>query len=239
MLLDTGEGQPAYLPLLQEALSALGPAARVLSIVLSHHHGDHVKGLAGVLSLLWKRGGPVPRVYKWPGTEAQDAPLRATLLEHATAVAASAPLLESLEHGQQLLPAGSLVQLEVMHTPGHTQDSVALLCRHLATAPSLFTADTVLGHSTAVFEDLSAYMKSLEMLIARLELLQETGPINLYCGHGETVEDGVGKLQEYVRHRSEREQQVIQALEHQHPGMATAEQLVSLVPGSKQSSSLI
>ena len=45
--------------------------------------------------------------------------------------------------------------LVVLYTPGHSADSI---CLYLPIDWALYTADTVLGHGTAVFEDLAAYM---------------------------------------------------------------------------------
>ena len=36
--------------------------------------------------------------------------------------------------------------------------------------------------------------------------------IQLYPGHGEVIDDGIAKLKEYMHHRQEREDQVVEAL---------------------------
>lgn len=65
----------------------------------------------------------------------------------------------------------------------------------------------MLGHGTAVFEDLGAYMKSLQ----RMRGLQGWEG-RAYPGHGAVVEDGVGRVEMYVRHRGEREREVERAV---------------------------
>lgn len=106
-----------------------------------------------------------------------------------------------LKDGDKLAMAG--VVLDVMHTPGHARDHV---CLWLDEEKSLFTADNVLGHGTTVFEDYQAYLASLHRMISVPQLGR------LYPGHGQLVENGVDKIQEYIDHRLEREQQVIDAL---------------------------
>lgn len=49
----------------------------------------------------------------------------------------------------------------------------------------------------------------------------ETNPIQLYPGHGEVIDDGVGKLKEYMQHRQEREDQVVEALKAAKAGETT------------------
>ena len=69
----------------------------------------------------------------------------------------------------------------------------------------MFTGDNVLGHGTAVFEDLATYMDSLQKM-------QHEFSGRAYPGHGAVVEDGKAKIQEYIRHRQQREEQVVELL---------------------------
>ena len=93
-----------------------------------------------------------------------------------------------------------------IHTPGHTPDHVAFW---LDRAEGLFTGDAVLGRGTSVIDppegDLAAYLRSLRRM-------RELGPRTLYPGHGPIVLEGGRKLEEYLAHRREREQQILAAL---------------------------
>ncbi len=113
---------------------------------------------------------------------------------------------------------GSLSALE---TPGHTRDS---LCFWDAAEGILFTGDLVAGTGTVVVDDqpgaLADYIASLDRLLA-------LKPRTIYPGHGPRVEDGSGKIQEYLDHRRQRVRQVIDALSIR--GACTVDELVSSI----------
>jgi len=92
--------------------------------------------------------------------------------------------------------------LRAVFSPGHTQDHMALI---LEEEDAMFTGDNVLGHGTAVFEDLATYLASLEKM-------RGTFRGKAYPGHGPVIDDGPSKIVEYIRHRKQREDQVIQVL---------------------------
>ncbi|MGD2151873.1 MAG: MBL fold metallo-hydrolase [Gemmatimonadales bacterium] len=161
---------------------ALG-ALDVAALCITHYHADHAAGAADLVLRL-------------------AAPLAATP-ESAERAALDPPDL--------LLAAGSTVsfgggQLEVVPAPGHCADHV---CFHWPQARSLFTGDTVLGEGTSMIAppegDMAAYMATLERL-AQLDLSI------IYPGHGPEVYEPAAKLDEYIRHRLERERQVLDAL---------------------------
>jgi glyoxylase-like metal-dependent hydrolase (beta-lactamase superfamily II) len=93
-------------------------------------------------------------------------------------------------------------QLRAVYTPGHTPESV---CYFDPSSGALFTGDTVAGAGTLIVDKLGPYMASLERLLA-------LGPGVIYPGHGPIVEDASGKLNEYLAHRRQREQQVLDGL---------------------------
>ena len=92
--------------------------------------------------------------------------------------------------------------LRAFHCPGHTTDHMALI---LEEEDAMFTGDNVLGQGTAVFEDLKTYMDSLDKM-------QHQFNGRAYPGHGPVIEDGKAKVQEYIKHRKEREEQVLSVL---------------------------
>ncbi|KAI3328625.1 metallo-beta-lactamase superfamily protein [Ustulina deusta] len=92
--------------------------------------------------------------------------------------------------------------LAAVHTPGHTTDHMAFVFRE---EDALFTGDNVLGHGTAVFEDLGIYLLSL----AKMGKLVSG---RAYPGHGPVLPQAPAKIAEYISHRHQRELQVIETL---------------------------
>jgi len=111
---------------------------------------------------------------------------------------------ESLRDGETV--RANWVALTALHTPGHTPDHV---CFALEGEPVLFTGDAVLGRGTSVIDppegDLVSYLRSLRRL-------REMEPRTIFPGHGPVVLEGVAKLEEYLAHREEREEQVLAGL---------------------------
>jgi glyoxylase-like metal-dependent hydrolase (beta-lactamase superfamily II) len=116
----------------------------------------------------------------------------------------------------QVVRAGG-VPLRAVVTPGHTQDHMAFFDER---GKALFTGDAILGRGTSVIDppqgDLAAYLRSLHRM-------RELAPAVIYPGHGPVVFDGPGKLDEYLEHRTTREEQVVRAL---GDGPMTPEEIV-------------
>ncbi|TDZ51562.1 Lactamase-like protein nscB [Colletotrichum trifolii] len=106
----------------------------------------------------------------------------------------------NIEDGQKFEVDG--VSLRAVFTPGHTVDHMAFV---LEEEDAMFTADNVLGQGTAVFEDLSTYLNSLEKM-------RHLFNGRAYPGHGPVVDDGPAKILEYIHHRKTREEQVVRTL---------------------------
>jgi glyoxylase-like metal-dependent hydrolase (beta-lactamase superfamily II) len=143
----------------------------------------------------------------------------------AFAEAVGAPLFAFRLAGAEHLRDGQIVvagrtTLTTIHTPGHTSDHVSFLERETG---SLFAGDTVLGRGTSFIDppdgDLARYLRSLGRL-------QELQPRTIYPGHGPVVLDGPGKVEEYLSHRQEREEQVLAAL---GDGTSTIDELVASI----------
>jgi len=183
ILLDTGQGLPAYLPVLERALAEAGEA-RIGEIVLTHGHPDHLGGVRGIR----ERHGAL-RVSKrpWP---AMDAAMGCKIRE--------------IDDGAVIAVEGAT--LRAVHTPGHAEDH---LCFVLEEEGAIFSGDNVLGVGTTVIPaqggDLALYLRSLERLRAER-------PGAIYPAHGPRIADGMAKLREYLEHRLAREREILAAL---------------------------
>lgn len=136
-------------------------------------------------------------------------------LSHATRARIVAPR-NVLEETDEIISGGEVVEgLEVIATPGHTNEHVCFL----TSEGDLFTGDTILGFgTTAIFPpdgNMADYIASLRKLRAR-------EPRRIFPAHGPVRDDAVALIDEYIAHRLEREQQVIAALRN---GARTVDEL--------------
>ena len=151
-------------------------------IVLTHRHRDHLGGVSQLRARF--RGIPVAKMIH------RDSGLPEAI--------------DDLRDGQAVHGDGAT--LVAVHTPGHASDH---LCFYLVEEKALFTGDVVLGGSTTVIPlddgDLGDYMTSLRRLL-------DLDVRRIYPAHGPVIEDGPGRVREYIEHRLMRERQILEAL---------------------------
>lgn len=156
-----------------EALPVLGAlaeadGARLVAILNTHHHFDHVGGNEELVSAATKRGGGALDVYG-----------------HATDRGRIPGQTHFVEHGQELSLAG--LRIAVLHVPGHTRGAVSYVVSDPATpgAPAaVFTGDTMFaGGCGRLFEGTPAQM--YESLNVKLGGLPDETLV--YCGHEYTA----------------------------------------------------
>jgi glyoxylase-like metal-dependent hydrolase (beta-lactamase superfamily II) len=141
LLLDTGQGVPQYLPLLERGLFETRGGEAPEQIVLTHGLADHIGGVAGIRA----RFGSMP-VAKKPWDK----------LDGDLDVA-------PVDEGAELRTDGATLQ--ALWTPGHAWDH---LCWYMPEERALFTGDVVLGAGTTVIPpdgDLADYLNSLRRLL--------------------------------------------------------------------------
>lgn len=155
---------------------------------------EHVDGLGsrvGLTLLTHSHLDHTEAAQRW--AELTQAPVRGAGL--------GAPL-----HDSEQLDVGG-VTIRVLHTPGHTADSLSF---HLPDDRTLLTGDMVLGRGTSVVAhpdgEVGAYLSSLERM-AGLAPVEVIAP-----GHGPVVDDPAGLLAHYREHRMARLEQVRAAL---------------------------
>jgi len=171
-------------------------AGAVALTLLSHHHRDHSEAVTSG---------------EWAQVIA-DAPVRGGGQGAA------------LRDGE-LLAVGGL-ELEVLHTPGHTADSISLLLAHEGV---LLSGDTVLGRGSSVVPwpdgDLGAYFDSLDRLI---DLAEEGRIRRIAPGHGPVITEPLVVLRQLRSHRLSRLEEVRGALGQ---GIRAPEALVAHIYG--------
>jgi glyoxylase-like metal-dependent hydrolase (beta-lactamase superfamily II)/8-oxo-dGTP pyrophosphatase MutT (NUDIX family) len=168
---------------LERVAREAGNRGRVKIVLLTHSHFDHI-------------GGVVPLVEQMPQIPEGVA---------AFGTFGEPPFVtRTLKDGEVIQLSGAT--LRALHTPGHASDH---LCYFLEEDGSLFAGDVVAGFGTVV---ISPPDGSLYDYMATLERLRNLSVSRIFPGHGPVVEDGLAKLTEYIDHRREREQQVINAM---------------------------
>ena len=188
MLIDSGYDEEAdHADRMAYIRRAGGPP--LMGILVTHRHRDHA-------------GGAV-RLHRETG-----APILAHRLDREAIeldrFAGEACIDAELEGGETFHLGG--LTLEVIHVPGHTMGSLAVLARE---RNALLSADTVLGVTTTLVRpgegDLRLYVESVGRL-------RNIAPRVIYPGHGGPVTDPVGRMQELIAHRRRREEQILEQL---------------------------
>ena len=162
----------------------------VAVVLLTHGHPDHSEGARRFAELT-------------------GAPVRALDPVHRLGD-------EGLGEGDVVAAAG--LELRVLHTPGHSSDSLCFVVGDV-----VLTGDTVLGRGTTVVAHpdgvLGDYLESLRRL-------QELGDRTVLPGHGPELEHAGVAAEQYLAHREQRLEQVRAALA---AGATTPEQVVETV----------
>jgi ribonuclease/clavin/mitogillin len=182
----------------------LAEGRSVREIVLTHMHPDHVGGVNALRAHL--------------GDRVRVAANRLT----AEPLAGSVPVDRFIEDDEVINLGGSpQVALRAMHTPGHARGH---LCFHEERTGTLISGDNIVGLGSVLIDppegNMRAYLQSLE----RLRALPNLSVI--FGGHGPAIANPYAKLSEYIAHRLEREQRILQAVRE---GAATPRDIVARV----------
>lgn len=181
VLIDAGVGNVQHLEAVAAAVHG-GPA----EVVVTHAHSDHASGAPAICER-W----PATRFSKHPWPERDG---RYDVAWHA------------LSEGDRV-PTGE-GPLDVIHTPGHSPDHLALW--H-AQSRTLLVGDLLIEGNTVFIPassggNLTDYLDSLRRL-ADLE------PLRALPAHGPVIEDPLRLIAHYLDHRRQREEQVLSALQ--------------------------
>lgn len=156
-------------------------------IVVTHRHPPH-----------W---GNAPAIQKVTG-----APIISTAAEKEAIEErmAGAKVGKVVQDGETLRLGN--ITIEFVHAPGHTYGSLAVFMRE---ARALFTGDNVMGSGTSVVNPGEG---EIALFLQTMEKFMRYDPAVLYPGQGPVITNPQAKLQELIRHRREREEQIVDLL---------------------------
>lgn len=150
-VVDPGDAAPVLAQMAADAVS-------LRAIVLTHHHGDHVGGVA---ELVAATGATV----YGPANEAIDG------VDHR------------LREGDRVEIAALDLALEVIDVPGHTAGHIAYFGRAAGVEPLVFCGDTLFACGCGrLFEGTPEQMSASLARLARLP-----APTRVYCAHEYTL----------------------------------------------------
>ncbi len=179
VVVDPGPKDGKHLKRVVDTVASQG--RRVGLVLLTHGHPDHAAGAVKFAEMAGR------------GTKVRALDPRHRLGD------------EGLAEGDVVTTGG--LELQIMETPGHTDDSLTFW---LPADGAVLTGDTVLGYGTTVLEGaLGDYLSSLDRLRA---FSAEVEAATILPGHGPKLDDPLAALDHYIDHRRERLAQVEAAI---------------------------
>lgn len=179
------------------------------AIIVSHLHQDHTGGERALQKHLQSKNG-------------QDV----SILAHRL-TAESLPELELNRFSKdgdrfELRDKnGEQFKIEVIETPGHARGHLAFYIEEIG---FLLSSDNVVGTGSVLIAPPEGNMRDY---LNTLERLKNLPNLRSLCGsHGAAIADAKGKIESYIAHRLEREQNVIKAINN---GARTPREIVEQV----------
>ncbi len=192
----------------QQALHAaiddlLATGREIHCILITHVHPDHIGGVNALRAHL----GDVK------------------VAAHATTAAALQGNIQIdtlLDDGEVVKLKGQpVIEMRVMHTPGHARGH---LCLYEARTGTLVSGDNIVGMGSVLIDppegNMREYLRSLEQMRALPNLSV------IFGGHGPAIANPYTKIDEYITHRLDREAKIEQAV---RAGAGTPKEIVAAV----------
>jgi glyoxylase-like metal-dependent hydrolase (beta-lactamase superfamily II) len=182
----------------------LGEGRTLREIVLTHVHPDHVGGV----NALKRHLGEMTTV----------AAHRLT----AEPLAESVRVDRFIEDDEMLTLQGSpQIELQALHTPGHARGH---LCFYEARTGTLISGDNIVGLGSVLIDPPEGNMRDYLGSLERMRALPNLSVI--FGGHGPAIANPYQKIDEYISHRLDREQRILDVVRQ---GPSTAKDIVAVV----------
>nr|CCA17495.1 betalactamaselike protein putative [Albugo laibachii Nc14] len=186
ILIDCSDGNASYIKLLARVCQKHG-VEHISDLLLTHGHLDHMGGIMHIRKLF-----PGIRIWKYRVNMKSEQSMRLGVRDLS--------LMKSFSVGTNAI-------LTPLHASGHSMDHV---CFQLDVNCSLqdnkrrllFTGDCILGTGSTSFT-------SLQLLLATLKKLKALKSDTMFPGHGPVIVNTKCKINEYIEHRVQREQDIL------------------------------
>ena len=199
LLIDTGVGMGC----LREVAAAL--ASKPLEVVNTHFHYDHTGGDLW-FEKVWIHKNGVQTVYQNNNPEYREAMFKRQMSRSEYAGCPTALEDMKREGVFELIPIEEGFEfdlgdkkLEVIFTPGHTDDGICLLDQYNR---HLFSGDTIVSTPTLLYkgysETVETYYESVKKLLARRTEFELIFPGHYISPIGTVYLDDMKKLLEYI-----------------------------------------
>jgi len=178
----------------------------VREIILTHVHPDHVAGVDALNNhLTEKHGTRVPvAAHRLTGESLKNQLI----------------VDRSIEPDELLTLSGEpAIGLRALYTPGHARGH---LCFHDERTGALVSGDNIVGFGSVLIDppegNMREYLESLQTMRSLPKLSA------LFGGHGPAVANPYEKIDEYISHRLQREELILEAVRE---GASTPEEIVA------------
>lgn len=196
LIIDPGSPYEDEQRQLAKGVDELLAAERTLrEIVLTHVHPDHLGGVNALRAHLARR---------WPAAAVTVAAHRFTAAALPDDIHA-----ERLIEDEEVIEMSGAPQicLRALHTPGHARGH---LCFHEVRTGTLITGDNIVGLGSVLIDPPEGNMRDYLASLARLRGLGDLSV--LFPGHGPAIANPYRKIDEYINHRLDREQKILEAV---------------------------
>jgi glyoxylase-like metal-dependent hydrolase (beta-lactamase superfamily II)/8-oxo-dGTP pyrophosphatase MutT (NUDIX family) len=180
----------------------LGPR----EIILTHVHPDHVAGVNALNTFLATNHG-------------RRIPVAAHRLT-AESLKGHVEVDRFIEDDEEItLDDEPVIRLRALYTPGHARGH---LCFHDERSGALLSGDNIVGFGSVLIDPPEGNMREYLESLARMRALPNLSV--LFGGHGPPIANPYEKIDEYISHRLQREELILDAVRN---GAATPKEIVA------------